>query len=981
MTLRSQLTCLGCHSLGVLLLAACAAESGQTGSPAQEPPPPYQSPERKEPERPGGGIDNGGVGSGKPDAVPRPVPKPGSTALLGDTLVLAEHGDLAFLDVSAAEQPRVLAHAELGTSGLDQRREAVSSTLLHADSLAALVLAVGLSEHTSAPLVPGATVPQQVQELVTVDASDPSAPRVVSRSALPQDALEVAVHGAIFTALGAEPGTSGSTRSACSIEGGLLDNIGIGVLAPPTTSLWLQRFDPAAAAGARRTFAAGHWIVSSDQSHALRVGLQAHQTPVASFEIELVDLSSLETVFQTRLAPADLGTPLASELGADYANGVLVLAGGSRLLGFDVPSGAALPPVTTAGPVTNLRFLDASQIALESSGAALAELDRSGASPALRLVPLAAGTPITAPLMPFGSGYIALDGTGGPTLLLRATSYARDEQGALKLVDQVQTSWVFNSEFYNGTPWHIDASGERLSYTQQSNNGGGLTGVIEGNAGQLSASEWVQTAQVYPAPLFHGDALLGFGYGMLQPIRIADVADAAQLTALPARRIVLEDVWFEVQHAGLIWARHRTDTGKSSLSVRAREHDEPTLIDLPHAVDAIQPIDASHVAVFGFSVSGMCDTWRESSPDADIAIECGPNAGNGVSIVAVNGGATRVVRSIALSSFLEGRPPAGIDQSIDWQGFLPLDSGKWALWGNLRQTCYSEASCQALGVPAYRSQGTPGCASGQNCPSGPLEFTTGYLGESWLFPLDVSDPETPALGAAVHPGPQLAAGGELGANLGPQLLGYDTSDGRIWGYPVDEPVTRADGSYSSDAHGQTLHRWYMQLVDGLAGQPSFSAKVSVPGQTVLLAPGAIAGGSAQHTAFTLEPRYSAGDEQSLQLHRSRVIDGLARIDQSLDLGPSVIDARGVGELIAVLNGPKDYCAAGATYSLQVVDASQPALQVSAALELPVIDGAGWSFAVDQGASGSVQLRGGPAAGGMLSVDLTTDPPRVRDYAY
>ena len=53
----------------------------------------------------------------------------------------------------------------------------------------------------------------------------------------------------------------------------------------------------------------------------------------------------------------------------------------------------------------------------------------------------------------------------------------------------------------------------------------------------------------------------------------------------------------------MIWARHRTDTGKSSLSVRASEHDEPTVLDLPHAVDAIEPIDASHVAVFGFSVS------------------------------------------------------------------------------------------------------------------------------------------------------------------------------------------------------------------------------------------------------------------------------------------------------------------------------------------------------------------------------------------
>jgi hypothetical protein len=442
---------------------------------------------------------------------------------------------------------------------------------------------------------------------------------------------------------------------------------------------------------------------------------------------------------------------------------------------------------------------------------------------------------------------------------------------------------------------------------------------------------------------------------------------------------VLEDVYFEVQHAGLIWARHRTDYGKSSLSVRAGEHDEPTVVDLPHAVDAIQPIDASHVAVFGFSVPGMCDTWRDSSPD--LALECGLNAGNGVSIVAVDGGVTRVVRSIPLSSSLGGAAPAGIEQSLEWHGFLPLQSSKWALWGNLQQTCSSEATCKALGVRASRGYGNGGCSSEQTCSNEPVEFISGYRNESWLFPLDLSDPEAPALGAAVRPGPQLSASADIGIDLAPQLLGYDTSDGRVWAYSVDEPVTRDDGSYAPDARGQTLHRWYMQLVDDLSGQPSFSDKVSVPGQPVLLAAGTLAEGSAEHTAFTLEPRYTTGDEQSVQLHRSRVSDGLARIDQSLDLGPNVIDARAVGEWIAVLDGPADYCAGDAAYSLRVVDASQPTLRASAALPLPLSDGYGWGFILDQTASGEVQLRGGPVVGGTLSVDLTSDPPRIAGYRY
>jgi len=385
------------------------------------------------------------------------------------------------------------------------------------------------------------------------------------------------------------------------------------------------------------------------------------------------------------------------------------------------------------------------------------------------------------------------------------------------------------------------------------------------------------------------------------------------------------------------------------------------------------------VAVFGFSVYGLCDYWRETRPE-DAAFECGQNAGNGVSIVAVDAGRPRVVRSIALSSFLEGRPAAGIEQALDWQGFLPVAPGKWALWAHLQQRCTSEASCQALGVPAHKSYGTAGCSSGQTCQTGPVELTTGSFNASWLFPLDLTDPEAPVLEKAVREGAQLAAGGELGMDLAQQLLGYDAPDGRVWGYAVDEPVYDASGNGVSDAHGQSLHNWYLQLVDEGGSEPSFAARISVPGQTVLVAPGALAGGSAEHTAFTLEPRYDAQGEQSLWLHRVRVSDGGGHIDQSLELGPDVIDARGVGQKIAVLSGPADYCAQGAEYELQVLDARESTLRLSVGVRLPAGAGYGWSVMPNQVLDGVIQLGGGPG-GGTLSLDLSTDPPRVLSYEY
>src|SRR4051812_35971410 len=137
MTLRPNFTCLGWLSFaGALSLAACA-DSGQTGSPvSQEPQPPYQSPGRAEPERPGtgSGVDSGGK-TPQPDAVPRPLPKPGSTALLGSTLMVAEHGELVLLDVTAPNEPRTLGRAVLDEDAGAASGDAVSSSLLLAASL------------------------------------------------------------------------------------------------------------------------------------------------------------------------------------------------------------------------------------------------------------------------------------------------------------------------------------------------------------------------------------------------------------------------------------------------------------------------------------------------------------------------------------------------------------------------------------------------------------------------------------------------------------------------------------------------------------------------------------------------------------------------------------------------------------------------------------------------------------------------------
>lgn len=983
MQTRARFRCLSRGSLGsFLLLAACS--SGQTGSPVSEDPtrdlPPYQTPGRRDPERPGGGTNEGGSGTGRPEAVPRPTPRPGSTALLGDTLVVADRGVVVFLDVSTPSTPRVVGHAELSNQPGAARWEPISATLLKADALDRVVVSVTLEPHASEPALPTAIVPRSVQELWLVDGSNPSAPRIVSRTPVPTDALELAIHGDGYTALGARVASQSDTLPSAGCGSGLLlEDLPSFQPTPEISGLWLERV-AAQGSSQRRELAGGYWNISSDQSHAVRIGLPAHTLPTGSFEVELVSLSTLETVFRTTLTPADLGTPLSAALGADFADGVLIVAGGSRLLGFDVASGSALPAVVAAGRIESPRFLDSNEIVLEGGGAALASLDRSGATPALSLVSIAPGTPLGGPLMRFGDGYLALEGTPEPTQLLRATSYRRDDSGTLVLVDQLQTNWFFRSDYDGTRPWHVDSAAQRVTYARPDRDGAGFTSMILGNQGQLTASASLPTPAVAPA-LLVGDTLLGFSEGRLQPLQLDDSASPPALSELPvARTVALADVRLEVQHAGLIWSRHRKDTGETSLSVRAGEYGEPTHIELPHAVDTILPIDPTHVAVFGFSVTGLCDTWRDTNPD--FAFECRANAGNGLSVVAIAGGQPRVTRSLPLSSFLEGRPPTGIEQSIDWLGYLPVGPGKWALWGDMQQRCGSAESCAELGVPAYTSYGVSGCSSGQTCSSETLELISGQRSESWLFPLDLSDPDAPSLQGAVRAGAQLTAGGELGADLGPQLLGYDAADGHVWGYAVDEPVYGTDGNSVFDAAGHGLHRWYLQLVDDRSAEPRFGARVSVPGQAVLVGSGALAGGSAEHTAFTLQPRFDGQDHQSLWLERTRIEDNVARVDTSLELGPNAIDARGVGDWIAVLSGPADYCAADGQYELRVVDTRSATLRLSAALQLPApVSGWGWGLSRSQSDAQLIQLGGGPAAGGVLTIDPSSDPPLVIGYEY
>jgi len=276
--------------------------------------------------------------------------------------------------------------------------------------------------------------------------------------------------------------------------------------------------------------------------------------------------------------------------------------------------------------------------------------------------------------------------------------------------------------------------------------------------------------------------------------------------------------------------------------------------------------------------------------------------------------------------------------------------------------------------------GSGGCSSNQVCDTGPIEFISGYYSASWLFVLDVTEPDAPVLEPAIREGEELRAGAEHYSDLRQWLLGYESSGGNIWAYPHQEYVPNAEGNWVDDGHGGSLSHWYLQLLEAQDGSVSFGERINVPGETVLLIPGT---GTAEHIAYTLEPRYDdGGDEQTMALDRVRIENGGAFVEERLDLGKRLVATQPTEGFIAALTAPEEYCVEGATYELRVADIRGATLALSQPLEVPLLlTGDAWSL-IGAPEPGVVELSGGPARfSGRLKVDVTTDPPAIISYEY
>jgi hypothetical protein len=949
---------IACVGLGLALAACSSEDSGQTGSPNHDPTD-YESPAPVAPT--GGGSESNGDGGGRP-VVAEPVPTPSPATLVESTLLVGGER-LSLLDVTTAAEPSVLGRLETGGN----------TRILSAPALDRVVLLVTGAPRYSGETLPDTPLPWREQRIVELDASHPAAPQVVSTFAAPGETQAVVDLGAGYALLGARYGASGR---ACG------DVAEIEQPPPPLESTWLSRYSNEGEVGAERSFGPSLFIVSSDQTHVVRLATDPEGTIGEDAELELIELTTLETVLSTSVD----GRDFTGAFGADHADGLLLLGGGNLVFGWDVASGSALEPLATSSPIGGVRFLPGGELAaLSGGGNGLVRVDGDGG---LELVALPEGGTVleaSDALQPFGDGFVAL---GGVVLAssprVAAKRYALDESGALSFVDELVTDWYY----WAARTFRVDASTQRVTYVLPiDDTDRGSVGVIAAVDGALRASPLAEMAVFDPAPIPLENSLLASTAHAVQSIEVALGATSPSLAPGDVVVTGVESVRDELEHAGLLFTLHRTDTGRTSVRYRAGEYATATNIELSHAANALVPVDSTHVVVLGLAFSGQCEELIEEYGN-DFS-ECSIDKRNGASVLTIDGSAVTLSSSVELTNDLLPATAEGAEQWLDWSGFLALENGSLALLGSRTEVCTTEATCAAIGAVAYSTSGgggSPGSCGSASCepapePEPPSEVY-GSVRQSLLLPVTVGPGSEAELGAPVLGGARNDISEVYRYDVAHALLEYAGEDGPVRGYNVREPIYDAEGNGVADSHGQQLARHYVQFVESNAGEASFGEKVNVPGEAVMLESAAYTREGRGRAVFTLEPAYRADDSPTTRLHRLRIEDGEAHLEESVDVGPYVAALRTPDGELALLSLPGDYCASDARYELRIAELDPAGIALSDALVLERGDGQGFgltTYPPESAESGKVHLFGGPAWNGRLIVDVTTNPPSIAAY--
>jgi hypothetical protein len=929
-----------------------AKDSGQTGSPFQEPPE-YRSPGRFGPDEPGGGTGNPGGPSIDNNPIWRRLPS--DLARLQDDLLLvfnAQRGLLVF-DVTTADDPELI-----GT--LPMQPGSYPYALLTEPGAATLV-AVEYTDVQSTMLddEPLAT---QTQRLIRVDLSDPTQPTRVADTPLGGSFWSLQQHEDQYFALTQLYGETVLVCDAMGLPQYVTDQ------GPSWKKLQVTQF---AFTGAAFSEVATVELPSDGLGFITEYGFAGipngyeaeHSLNWLGFDATQTD--ALGTVATVELPGQVVGVTAREDqvaISVQTDQGGLLKLYDSSVALEEIAS-LALPQL---GPV--LEFLPGTDKLTVSGAFGTLLIDVSvPTAPVAETLPNTVQRLLGTDAGPLGIGTV--DGMPGNPAVFSLW----DVSGAATELASLTTDWpLYGLDSNEYTTWTLSGSTLALPFQRQGERTPAL-GTVAIGAASLSVSGETRMHGHNLAPLLSGDPVT-LAYGIDEySVEVLPLGDDTPAPTEPTS--IVHDLRVPV-------VRQLTETATHELELRMqpdetreavftpKDGSEATVVPLTHHVDELV-VMGDWVVAAGLYWNSECQYLED--PANGVPVEdypgCGPQNQRALSVFTAAGA---LIETFPITADMDLEDPvAGTETETRWDGFLRLSEERLVFVVERIIRCNSQATCDALGVPAYTSMATPGgmsCANPDECPpvsNEPFEVVSGHKREMLYYVLDVGD--DPSLLP-----PAVADGGVDTVGEGP----LDTS-ARALPFPGGFALTGTEALYNSqgnnltDANGEALQRFWLhrfQVDDD--GAIDVLPAVNTPGRPFALY---------DDQVWSAEPLYRDAARIAV-IHRSRLVNDGAFLESSAEIGAGHISPIQRGDRAFVIEGPADYCAETLESQLFEIDLRTTELPTDSVLSLPMSN---WSFDIVQPEvdSDTLYLRGGPLQySGRLSLDVSErGEPAILEY--
>ena len=944
--------------LAVLGVGGCI-RSGQTGSPAQGDPPRYETSGRFSPDPAGGPTGNPGEGPDLGGNRPTYYARGGEALSLlasGQLVTAVNNRGVLVYDVAEPTEPQLIASAEVRGPiyqfELDDEGAAPAVTVLALEAL-----------EFDEPRVPEQPLAQSILRLIRFDLSDPTKPERVAQVDLEGDVwmfIRRGEHHFVLSQLYQTVdltcgqglvGEWGPATRAMRVSDYAFDGSGFALRASlelPADWGFAYRADDA-------VFVSDGYYSDEDQGRGSRMSwadfssgglvergpieVEGRLAAVARGEGALVTLSEVfnpsgqTTLLQTwSLGAQNAATP-RGRLVLDGEQRMLELVPGAKQLLVSGGSAVLVDLSDLANPRVVHRFPDEARL--------------------LEQVP---------------QGLVAL----GPsdTGHLVASLWSLPAQGVPQQLSRFAPTWPFGHNEPDYPTYSVDREHGLL--------------LVPSALGDRTMTPMLAVARIaadglreYGEYALHESALRPSSDGMnayswsYQGLEIVPLVEGAQ-QATPSSGYV---PFYEPKSIA------RLELGGRTLNLRERAEDGRYLLEVSAGPGTARTIELDHMAeglvavgeravVLGFRWDSECMYMMpEPDPGSTSFDRCAPYRRRGMSVIDL-AGEPAVIASFALPSSLDFEPLEGVTADTQWSGYVPLEDGRLMFLVKRYQHCSSQASCDALDVPAYESLSSPGCnPQVQNCAELPRVqmHTSGAKASVMLYTLEdvAGEPDLQLKNEIVGRFEPPGEGSSLDVSW--FLLPGD----RGFALAREEPIYNEEGNSVYNEHGDAIVRFYLdRVLIGADGGLRVLPSVNTPGRPVAWD---------GDNVYSVEPDYDRHGNVFVRARRSVLRNEGAHIEESVEIGPGFLDARAIGEQLVVLRGPADPCEENGRTDVFAIALEPGEMAKGEALDLA---GTPWGFMYGPttDTDGLVVLRGGTVGGAHLELDFTDpSPPELVRY--